>query len=166
MVDFAQVNLPVGGDIITTEFTMTNRSGGAVIAGAVVQCSVAVTAEATAAGDTDQFRGPYGVSGQFVAVGSAKHGIFGVCKTACADNANCTVTIIGGVVDTFVVKASGSVVKGDPLVVVVGADELDGTAADDEKVVAYALEAVATPGAAPGKAIKVLMDGWSGFGMF
>lgn len=69
---------------------------------------------------------------------------------------------ITGLVDAYVIKSSGNVAIGDPLVAITGSQDLDGTTATGERVWAYAMEAATGP--STHTTIKVLLNGWGGFG--
>jgi hypothetical protein len=72
--------------------------------------------------------------------------------------------LLSGVVEGKVIRASGSVAAGDPLVAVAASPNADGVLAAGEKYVALALEAKTTPTSAV--ACWMWFDGLDGFGTF
>jgi hypothetical protein len=157
-MNFPNPPLPIGTKPIPEVWRCVNRSGTATAVGQVVQIS------ATGEVDDNAYLGSSGMTGQFTKPTTAllHYGIYGICLEVASDNKECEV-MVSGVVDSFVLMATGSAVAGiTPLVAVNAQTYLDGVPATGEKIIGIALADLTTPTSAT--ACKVFFDGIHGFG--
>lgn len=115
--------------------------------------------------DVDNFRAGSATSAFANMINPSTNGtkfpaLLGVADEDIADNGE-GYFVLQGVVDALVIKSSGNIAAGDPLVATTDGN-LDAELAADEKVVGIAMEAATGPNTATLK--QVLFDGICGFG--